>query len=818
MPGCPSEASLSLLGSEALDDDAFAALERHVEQCFRCRAVLERLAGESLAEKTIAAPQAGGPEGLPAVLGYAVEHELGRGGMGVVYRARDLNLGRDVALKFVPGGPLAGPRGRAQWLSEAQALSRISHPNVVRIFDVEETDEWLVLVLEFIGGGSLKDRLAEPVAPRIAAGLAETIARAVEAIHQRGLRHLDLKPSNILLEGDPGAPLESVVPKISDFGIAWVEGDPGASASSLAGPRGTPSYMAPEQTAASRSTVGRPADVYALGALLYHLLTGRPPFQAATLVETLDLIRGQEPVPPRQLNARIPRDLETVCLTCLQKLPGRRYGSAADLADDLRRWLDGRPIAARPVSRLERTWRWCRRRPAIASLVAALSGTIVASFLGLLVLLGRAETARERAQENERIAARTLKELNALIVFDLNEPNPIREDRLLPLIDAARAKARGIQGVSQADTTTLASLASLDRYLGMRLAQRDGRLAEARTLYAESVALWTEFLKRTSNDQEVRRSLAHTVLESGGAASHDGAAEAAEQLYAQALLLAETIEPATFRNGVAMHIADFRRHAAYQRSWSGKPDQARRLLEADLRMFDSLPAASAQDPQLQLRKALTLMCLKQPADARRLVRALAGRLRNEPFPERLRMSHERIDCLAEWVLLEATHLSFSNGSVLPAGEDTDADAWAQQFLASIQEQYKALGEDELMVPAAAWIMADLVQTDCAAKRREKQLAEATRTERVFLAVAHALVRRYGAHAESYLVLSEARLQTAKNAWQRDDDATAKQALRQALDAAYQAARLDPGREDVRRLVADRERRLARVSNDAPPDG
>ena len=333
--------------------------------------------------------------------------------MGVVYLAIETGLDRLVALKILPGalGPDASTGPRRRWLREARAVSSVRHPNVVPLYDYGEADGWFFLVLEYIPGGTLKQRLAEPLPPRVAAGLVETIARAVGYLHGHGLLHLDLKPSNILLDCEGNGPWERVTPRISDFGLALSSDDAGASEKSLAGVRGTPSYMAPEQATASRADVGAAADIHALGAILYELLTGRPPFQGASTLETLDQVRGQKPVPPRRLNPKIPRDLETIALKCLEKNPSRRYASAEALADDLNRFLEGRPIKARPVSPIEHAWRWCRRQPVIAALAATLLLTVIGSFLGLLALLRRSEAQRSRSEANYQVASRSLDEL-----------------------------------------------------------------------------------------------------------------------------------------------------------------------------------------------------------------------------------------------------------------------------------------------------------------------------------------------------------------------------------------------------------------------
>ncbi len=357
MSTCPGEMILRSLGSDAIGDATYAAIEGHVEDCPACKALLERLAHRS----TDAPRDSPVAKRTPRIPGFEIHRELGRGAMGVVYLATQTGLGRPVALKILPGAVDSDdPSGaRRRWLREARAVSSIRHPNLVPLYDYGEADGRYFLVLEHIPGGSLKGRLTGPLPPRAAAGLVETIARTVADIHGRGLLHLDLKPSNILLDGEPNVAWDAWIPRVSDFGLALFA-DPDASMTTLAGPRGTPSYMAPEQTVAPRAGMGPPTDIYALGAVLYELMTGRPPFQGASTIETLDQVRGQEPVPPRRLNPAIPRDLETICLTCLQKDPGRRYATADALSEDLRRWLDGRPIAAHPASPVEKAWRWCR--------------------------------------------------------------------------------------------------------------------------------------------------------------------------------------------------------------------------------------------------------------------------------------------------------------------------------------------------------------------------------------------------------------------------------------------------------------------------
>jgi serine/threonine-protein kinase len=311
---------------------------------------------------------------LPRIPDYDVEALLGRGGMGIVYRARHLPLNRLVALKMLIAGSYAGPPERARLQLEAAAIAGLRHTNIVQVHDVGEHEGLPFFAMEYVEGGSLAQKLVgTPQPARPAAALLATLAEAIEVAHKGGIVHRDLKPANILLTLDG-------TPKIADFGLA--RHFDGEAAQTLSGARlGTPSYMAPEQVIGKTGTIGPAADVYALGALLYEMLTGRPPFRCETASETERQVLADEPVPPARLNPEVPRDLDTICLKCLRKEPGRRYGSAAALADDLRRFLEGRPIQARPVGLPARFWRWCRRKPAEAAL-AATASTLVGLALG----------------------------------------------------------------------------------------------------------------------------------------------------------------------------------------------------------------------------------------------------------------------------------------------------------------------------------------------------------------------------------------------------------------------------------------------------
>jgi WD40 repeat protein len=387
------------------------------------------LSGEVLSQGVTSASA---PTALPSPAGYQILEELGRGGMGVVYKATQVPLKRVVALKMILSGALAGAEERLRFRTEAEAIARLQHPNIVQVFEVGEwhasegSSPVPFFSLEFCPGGSLERKLAgTPLAPLEAAKLTEVLARALHSAHTRGIIHRDLKPANVLLTpaetqpltSPPGAPtiagpdglttplLERWVPKVTDFGLAKRLDEVGQTPSGAV--MGTPSYMAPEQAGGNSQQVGPLADVYALGAILYECLTGRPPFRAATTFETLQQVLCEDPVPPRAFQSRVPRDLDTICLKCLRKEPQERYDSAAQLADDLARFLRGEPIRARRVGSLGRLWRWAKQRPTAAALLLT---SIVATLLagGVAVALTINAQMREAYQKLQNAQYRGL--------------------------------------------------------------------------------------------------------------------------------------------------------------------------------------------------------------------------------------------------------------------------------------------------------------------------------------------------------------------------------------------------------------------------
>jgi WD40 repeat protein/tRNA A-37 threonylcarbamoyl transferase component Bud32 len=471
---CVNEADLRAFLLGELPEPIAQAVSAHLEACPDCEAAARRLdeltdaiirdLRQKLASPTgndqtalcptldtVTPPPPAASAGLPRrVAGYEILEQIGRGGTSVVYKARQTHPSRVVALKMILVGANAGIEERTRFLAEADALACLQHPDIVQVHEVGEHEGQPFLALEYLGGGNLAQMAAGvPQSPHLAAALLEKLARAIHYAHERGVVHRDLKPSNILLQSteDRGqrtvrekgpAPSSAVLSaKITDFGLAKAE-RPDLTVTGAV--LGTPAYMAPEQAAGASRRVGPAADVYALGAILYELLTGSPPFRGATALDTLEQVRSQEAVPPSQLQGKTPRDLETICLKCLQKEPARRYATAHALAEDLRCFLEGLPIHARPIGAAERTWRWARRNPrqaALAGAVAVLLLVVAAVSTGAAVLTGQQLQATRKAEDEatRRLYASLLDQARA---NRLTGQMGQRYDSLKILADAAR--------------------------------------------------------------------------------------------------------------------------------------------------------------------------------------------------------------------------------------------------------------------------------------------------------------------------------------------------------------------------------------------
>jgi tetratricopeptide (TPR) repeat protein len=444
---------------------------------------------------------------VPAIEGYEVVGELGRGGMGVVYRARQVLLNRPCVLKMILAGVHAEAEAVVRFLAEAEAVARLQHPNIVQIHNIGEADGLPYFELEYVEGGSLDRRLdGTPwTAPR-AAALVEALARGVAEAHRVGIIHRDLKPGNVLLAADG-------TPKVTDFGLAKALGsDAGLTRTDSI--LGSPGYMAPEQATGKAKLVGPLADVYSLGAILYELLTGRPPFVGTTVLEILEQVKTIEPVPPSRLVPGLSRDVETLALKCLQKEPARRYESAAALAEDLRRFVGGEPIVARPVPFWDRAWRWCRRHPAPAALTAAL---VLVAALGLAGILWQWDAAVEAGDLASRGATAEA---------------AARRDADSRRIEAESSLAIARKAVD--DSFTKVSESNLLNVPGMRSLRRE--------LLESALAFYEEFVRRDNAKTDLLAELAATQARIGQIYSElsepekaRGALERAAQLYEKTL-------------------------------------------------------------------------------------------------------------------------------------------------------------------------------------------------------------------------------------------------------------------------------------------
>jgi serine/threonine protein kinase/tetratricopeptide (TPR) repeat protein len=466
---------------------------------------------------------------ISAVPGYTVLCELGRGGMGVVYKARQEGLKRTVALKMILAGAHASSDTLTRFKVEAEAVARLQHPNIVQVYEIGEHEGRPYFSMEFVDGGDLVDQIYQhPLGAKQAARMIAVLARAMHATHQQGIVHRDLKPANVLLTKDG-------TPKITDFGLAKNLGEP-ASKTRTGDVMGTPSYMAPEQAEGRVKDIGPGTDVYALGAILYEILTARPPFKAETMMDTLLQVLYDEPLPPGRLLATVPRDLETICLKCLSKEIGKRYPTALDLALDLDRFLEGQPIQARPVPHWERAWKWARRRPAAAALLAVgiLAPLIVLGVsLDYNVELNRLNQELDKAARGERQKAEEAETQRADAVLQKGLANRRRDEAegLRKIAEHQRRRAEQNFRKAREAVKLLLTEVAQNELANVRLME-DVR----QRLLARAVAFHKEFLEQQSADPSVRQDAGQSLVQLGDIYQLLGKYQEADDSYAQALV------------------------------------------------------------------------------------------------------------------------------------------------------------------------------------------------------------------------------------------------------------------------------------------
>ncbi|WP_165248237.1 serine/threonine-protein kinase [Paludisphaera soli] len=610
----PEPDLLAAFGRGEVEPSDADRVERHLESCDACREALELSSVddplvELLREAAARGSAEPGTTTPPAPSGYELEAIIGRGGMGVVHRARQVGLDRLVALKRIAAGTDASPAQLARFRVEAEAAARLRHPNIVPIHDVGVIDEAPFYAMELLEGGSLADRLAAGPLP---AHEAATLARAIAHAHREGVVHRDLKPPNILFDAE-GAP------KVADFGLAKLLGaGPATRTGAL---MGTPSYMAPEQASGSTVGDGPAVDVYALGAILFECLTARPPFLAPSPVETLDLVRSSEPPAPGRLQPGVPRDVQTICLKCLEKDPARRYDSAATLADDLDRFARGEPILARPSGPLDRAFKWARRRPSQAAFAALVVVASAGGLAGVLVhnarlreALGRAEAAtleagrqRAAADANYRDAREALGRLTAIHedprfrhVPRLDELRRAQLEAALGFYDHALTRAEPTDVAVIRDTAWAAiEAASLQVELGRKV-DAEANLLRARRLL-ESLA------RDDPDDAELTRPRMISHIKLGVLLMNDDPKRAIVELE-QALALAErSPEPAS---GWGRHDLAWCLHNLGS-TWqiAGRMDLSEPYLARAFALDEAMLAGRPDDAKLEASTAQTLINL-----------------------------------------------------------------------------------------------------------------------------------------------------------------------------------------------------------------
>ena len=579
--------------------------------------------------------------GVPQVDGYEILRELGRGGMGVVYLAMHLELKRLVALKMMLAGPHADPELKLRFRREAEAVARLQHPGIVQIYDVGEARGFPYLALEYIEGLNLASFLARaPIPARHAAEIVESLARTIHYAHQNGIVHRDLTPRNILIprnrsdSGSSPAGGEPAEPRITDFGLARdLENDSGQTLTGVV--LGTPSYMSPEQADGRSSLIGPATDIFSLGAIFYETLTGRPPFLGENRHVTIRQVVEHDPIPPRQLQPGVPRDAETICLKCLAKDAVKRYGTAAELAEDLRRFLSFEPVRARPISAAGRTVRWVRRRPTLAALLMVVTLAALMMFAGALLYNARVRGERDRAENSLRLALRAVDEMLTEVGERQLATEPRMEIIRRNLLSRALNLHREFLNQNRTDTRVRFETAASYRRLAdiYRLLEQQQQALDA---YADAIRLLEEpdSGRPESQSRDVRLQLADCYNFRGEVLRAATRHAEAEMSYTRAQLLLDQL------------VAQFPDMPDYAE------DQARTLYNQGLLYQETQRPAQAEQAlrnAVQVLRDLVRQDAAEPTHRQHLARALLNLgtvIRNsERASEAENACHEAIDLL-----------------------------------------------------------------------------------------------------------------------------------------------------------------------------
>lgn len=578
---CPTDERLQQFLNGTLPEGESPTLDSHVQDCVTCQQSLDRLTAFANSAWLPASGIATSAGALPNLPGYVLEEELGRGGYGVVYRARATQLDRLVAIKLLKQGALADSGERNRFLNEARAAARLTHPHIVPVYEVSEAEGAPFIAMEYLRGGSLSKQLdGTPLPDRETAKLVSVLARALQYAHEQGVVHRDLKPGNILLQTDEETSSFILHPssfhlKVADFGTARLMDSPSELTPTQA-ILGTPSYMAPEQAFGQSRAVGPAADVYSLGAILYELLTGRPPFKAATPFETLVLVRDEECVPVRRLQPRVPRDLDTICAKCLEKDPARRYKTAGEFAEDLDRFREGKPILARPIGPIAQAIKWTRRHPTAFILSTALVILATASLITVTVLWQRsvqkgalAEKRGNDALARERLATDTLERSVQLIGLRRGAKAPLTASEEKTIAQVLELYERLLADVGD-DPEVRWKLVQACSTIGSFYAHRGDHLGAER-IHQRAMDLLADLSAKFPDEPKYKFEMARQITSANS--GHGGSGGA---IYGEAL-----------RKSIAI-LAEIRKHDPGRREWA--------LMHANnLCILGSGPFASAEE-------------------------------------------------------------------------------------------------------------------------------------------------------------------------------------------------------------------------------
>lgn len=582
---------------------------------------------------------------------YEIRRELGRGGMGVVYEARQVSLNRPVALKLIKSGLLASDDDMRRFQNEAEAVALLDHPGIVSAFEVGEQDGQRYLSMQLVRGEGLVNLLDQyKHDPRTAAGLMAEVAEAVAHAHQRGILHRDLKPANILIDAEGK-------PHVTDFGLAKrVEGDVELTQSGAI--LGTPAYMSPEQATGRRGSITTSTDVYGLGAILYALLSGKAPFGGDSVIDTLNAVRCLSPEPPRNLNDHVPRDLETICLKCLEKDPRRRYASAHELAVDLNNWLESRPIHARRVGLAERAWLWCTRKPAVAALALAVLFALVGGTAAVIAVQARAnralgmknaaltESLQREAQANQRVQQRYDLAMDAIKTFHtgVGEDFLLKEPQFRGLRDRLLNAAAGfydrLNGVLATSADAASRRALFDSNFALaELTEKVGRRDDALALHRRVLAGREALANEPAADYRVRLQVGTSLLSVIALVKQTKPTEV-WPLLSQAVALHEELAAAhpddpEVQNALAkvlIQLGDHRKNVDRQR------DEAERLFRRTLAIWKALERSHPEEPDYRYLQGLPLIYLSY-------LRADEGKLDEtiQLYQQALDLARERLD-------------------------------------------------------------------------------------------------------------------------------------------------------------------------------